>query len=456
MGNLLKDKKESSILFIDDEEHCCDVFEQQMSEFYIVKTCNSPIEALKLVKNNTFDVIVVDQHMPEMSGINFLARIHKNLHDTAFIIVTGYSDTDEILNAINDGRVFYYIKKPWSLEDLEMLIKKAIDNTKLKKHEKECEDFISASFDQATVGMAHLMADGNFIRVNKKFCNILSSTEEYIKSKSIYNLVSSDDDNNIQFIKLFDNSKSNLIYEVNLNKQLSGKVMCKLTLSLVKNNNQQPIYIVAILENIEKNKAIEKEQHISHNILSQLPNGVIVTDMKGTINRWTGESPSIFGYKENEVIGKDVEFILDPIFKKEITEEITLALSTKNFFHKDIHCLKKDGTEIIVEQKIVTVIDNNGAPFALVGICQDITKRKNTEGELNNYKENLEEMVNSRTNELKEANLKLQNHAIELENFNKTMVGREMRIIELKNQVNQLSLELGRDLLYPPIWEETE
>jgi PAS domain S-box-containing protein len=103
-------------------------------------------------------------------------------------------------------------------------------------------------------------------------------------------------------------------------------------------------------------------------------------------------------------------------------------------------------------------IDDGGRP-ALQLLLRDVSARRRMEAELASHRANLEQLVAERTTELRKeieergkAEESLQSYADALRDFNQTMVDREMRMIELKEEVNRLCLELGRPLLYPPVW----
>ncbi|HES60051.1 MAG TPA: hypothetical protein ENO18_06445 [Caldithrix sp.] len=85
-----------------------------------------------------------------------------------------------------------------------------------------------------------------------------------------------------------------------------------------------------------------------------------------------------------------------------------------------------------------------------------MTERLEFEKELKKHRDNLEKLVKQRTEELENSNKELTERTKELEKFNKVMLDREFRIIEMKKEVNLLSKELGKDIVYPPVWEDNK
>jgi two-component system response regulator HupR/HoxA len=76
-------------------------------------------------------VIIADQRMPKMNGVTLLQKAMEIQPDTARILITGYSDIQAVINAINEGNVYYYIHKPWEPEDVHLIIRQAIDRYNL-------------------------------------------------------------------------------------------------------------------------------------------------------------------------------------------------------------------------------------------------------------------------------------------------------------------------------------
>ncbi|MDF1694000.1 MAG: response regulator [Zhongshania sp.] len=114
------------ILFVDDEPRILVALKALFRRDYDVLTADSGKAALAILRDGDVDVVVSDQRMPEMTGVEVL-RLAKSLRPRAIrVLLTGYSDLSAILAAINDGEIFRFINKPWSNVDLRQTIAAAV------------------------------------------------------------------------------------------------------------------------------------------------------------------------------------------------------------------------------------------------------------------------------------------------------------------------------------------
>jgi len=122
------------ILFVDDEEFILDIAESIFAEEGIeILTAKSGQEALEKVKKYEIAVLVSDNHMPGMMGIDLLSRVKILSPDTVKILMTGFADLETAIDAINKVEVFRFIVKPWENTQLVELIKDALERYRLIK-----------------------------------------------------------------------------------------------------------------------------------------------------------------------------------------------------------------------------------------------------------------------------------------------------------------------------------
>jgi response regulator RpfG family c-di-GMP phosphodiesterase len=143
----MSDKK-ITILYVDDEENNLFSFKAAFRIKYDISTAISGDEALKLMEKKPVHIIITDQRMPNMTGVEFLEKVIEKFPDPMRILLTGYADMGAVVDAINKGKIFHYLTKPWNEEELEMTITRAYDAYLEKEKLKEMNEKLGTSNDQ--------------------------------------------------------------------------------------------------------------------------------------------------------------------------------------------------------------------------------------------------------------------------------------------------------------------
>ncbi|MCB0356980.1 MAG: hybrid sensor histidine kinase/response regulator, partial [Bdellovibrionales bacterium] len=122
------------ILLVDDEIDNVDALERLFRKSYTVHKATSGKQALEILRQNPHIALILsDQRMPEMTGVELLKKSIKTHPDTLRILLTGYTDIESIVSSINKGEVYRYLNKPWDPVDLKNTIDKAIEKFKLRQ-----------------------------------------------------------------------------------------------------------------------------------------------------------------------------------------------------------------------------------------------------------------------------------------------------------------------------------
>ncbi len=94
---------------------------------YEVLTFSSPLRALESIRESQIDLVISDYLMPEMTGIEFLLEVKKLQPYATRILLTGYGDKENAIRAINEVNLYQYIEKPWSNDDLKLIIQNGLE-----------------------------------------------------------------------------------------------------------------------------------------------------------------------------------------------------------------------------------------------------------------------------------------------------------------------------------------
>jgi two-component system response regulator HupR/HoxA len=121
------DYRRFPVVVVDDEPDILRSFTFNYGDEFQIFTADSGARGLELLQEHDPAVIVADQRMPGMSGAEFLARSMEVRPDANRIILTGYTDIDAIVKAVNESRIYRYVTKPWESEELRLTLRRAVE-----------------------------------------------------------------------------------------------------------------------------------------------------------------------------------------------------------------------------------------------------------------------------------------------------------------------------------------
>jgi response regulator RpfG family c-di-GMP phosphodiesterase len=137
-----------TILYVDDEENNLFSFKATFRIKYQVFTAISGDEALKILETKPVEIIITDQRMPEMTGVEFLEKVLEKYPDPMRILLTGYADMGAVVDAVNKGKIFHYLAKPWNEKELDITINRAYDKYLENVQLKDMNEKLAGSNDQ--------------------------------------------------------------------------------------------------------------------------------------------------------------------------------------------------------------------------------------------------------------------------------------------------------------------
>jgi len=137
---------------LDDEEDNLTSFKAVFRRYFQVITTRDVSEALDILASTNIDLVISDQRMPGMTGVEFLEKVYRSYPDVIRMILTGYSDMQAIIDAINKGKIYYYVSKPWKFETLKIILDNTFETYTLKQKnarlEKEKKSLMIKSLQQ--------------------------------------------------------------------------------------------------------------------------------------------------------------------------------------------------------------------------------------------------------------------------------------------------------------------
>jgi response regulator RpfG family c-di-GMP phosphodiesterase len=148
-----------NLLVVDDEANILSALKRIfVAEQFHVETAQSGIDALKILKNkkSKIDIIISDMRMPIMDGAEFLKNATELCSEAKRILLTGYADINSAISAINQGKIDYYISKPWKNEDLIHIVTNLLENKRLKENNNKLQKLLTKQNKELKLLNAHL------------------------------------------------------------------------------------------------------------------------------------------------------------------------------------------------------------------------------------------------------------------------------------------------------------
>jgi PAS domain S-box-containing protein len=175
------------ILVVDDEEAILETMTFTFEDEYEVFTSTDARRALDLLDEEApIAVVLTDQRMPNMSGVEFVTEVCRRHPETVSMILTGFSDMDAIIQAVNDGHIYAYITKPWEPDQLKQLMKQAVDryqlaalNERLLEDLKNSNIYLEAVMDHLDTGAIAVDSSGRVQAVNRPVREYLGLQGEF-------------------------------------------------------------------------------------------------------------------------------------------------------------------------------------------------------------------------------------------------------------------------------------
>lgn len=122
-----------AVLVVDDEVRSQDAMRRTLDEDFTVFAASSVDEARSLLQRQAVSVILCDQRMPGMTGVRFLQEVRERWPDTVRIVISGYTDSEDIIAGINDAGIYQYILKPWAPDHLLDSVRNAVEAQMLQR-----------------------------------------------------------------------------------------------------------------------------------------------------------------------------------------------------------------------------------------------------------------------------------------------------------------------------------
>jgi two-component system response regulator AtoC len=178
------DVKRYPILVVDDEQDNLDAFRFNFRKTFDILTANSGPEALGILAEKDVAVVVTDQRMPKMTGVELLREVREKHPDSVGIILTAFTDVDVLIEAINLGQVYRYITKPWDAKEVRGVLQYAIERFHLQRENKKLAAQLAEYTGYLNQQLHGEFDFGNIIGESAALREVLSKVEQVAPTSS--------------------------------------------------------------------------------------------------------------------------------------------------------------------------------------------------------------------------------------------------------------------------------
>lgn len=383
-----------NVLYVDDETNNLKVFKSIFRRDYKIFTASSGEEGLVILESTNIHLIITDQRMPKMTGVEFLKVVNKKWPMPNQILLTAFADHDVVQEAINSIGIFSYLNKPYDHRQLKLLMDKALKSYQLQiDHDfainkiNEQAEMLNKILSTALDGIITIDDTYNIVMINPAANKMFGYNKEHLINQKLDILIPKTKRgvHHTHFDRFKNDNSARRSMRPNTGEVLHGLTAkgkeFPIETSLSKMTIGNKIYFNAIIRDISDRINSETELRESEEkfrgVFNSITDVFVRSDQHGICTMISPSVYDIIGYTPEEIIGKPITKLY--VFPNERIR--MLEILKKDGSVKDFESLTKtkDGKERVVSFNGKYFIDENGKPAGVEGVLRDITERSNAE-----------------------------------------------------------------------------
>ncbi|MCK9988092.1 MAG: hypothetical protein AzoDbin1_04564 [Azoarcus sp.] len=382
------------VLAVDDEPQILAAIVDTLEDDCIVHTVSSAEAAMALIPAlPDLSVLLSDQRMPGMCGDELLARA-REMSRAAAVMVTGYADLDAVVRAVNQGRIFGYITKPWNQDQLRLMVQSAHAHYRLQRELLAEQRLLREFMDNTTDLVSYQDGRQRFIRANRRYAQLLGcDAPEALTGRTVAELLPDAEPGG-----LWDPAEHERVLcsgepssEQCVRVRLPGTGEWRwysTTRAPIRDERDEVVGVVGISRDVTDRLGVLEALRLRERAIEASVNSVTIVDCQQPDLPIVYVNPAferITGYRAEEAVGRNPRFLHGNDHDQPGLHEIRAAIRERRQGHAIFrnHC--KDGRIYWADLHIAPVCDDTGRCTHFVGIQYDVTDRLRYQAELERH-----------------------------------------------------------------------
>lgn len=380
------DTNTSVVLIVEDNSDMSHYLSGILGKKYEILTAFDGQEGLNSALKYHPDLILSDVMMPHMTGDQMvqLLRSYPDMADTPILMLTARADDLLRLKMLRGG-IQNYMTKPFDEDELLARVDGLIsERRRVDKQIKQLEARFRATFEHAAVGIAHVAPDGRWLRVNQKFGDMVGYCFDELLNLTFQDITYPDDLHADEACMI--DMLSGKTYTCTLEKRYIHKdghlLWINVTATLVRDDQGQPDYFIAVIEDISVRKEVERRLMQQGKVFSNTQEGIVITDLNGNVVDANPAFERISEYALHEIRGRNMRFMQSGRHGAEFYREIFKSVVETGVWQGELWNRRKNGEIYLGWLSISNIYDEKGNLINYVGIETDINRMNHATSEL--------------------------------------------------------------------------
>jgi len=408
---------ERNLLIVDDEDEILSSLTRELRKNYTIHAAHGAEEGFALLGSHDIHVILADQRMPGITGTAFFTRVRQDYPAITRLLMTGYTDIESIIEAVNNCHIFRYIRKPWNSEELpgilheacahhDMLVSQSQRVNTLEAALKEHDILFSSLLNANRESLFLMDMHGTVLAMNNACAERLGIDPESAVGSCACDLLPPEvaEERKLRMEEVIATKKS-----LSFQDCRSGRIIENHLYPVLDDRGE--VYRLSVLgiditERVRAGEEIRRQKELLQAIIDHIPVMITCYDPLCHVTEVNREFEKLTGWSPGDARNNDLMSLCypDPLIRQEAADFMVPAKPG----WKDFTITTKAGT--LLQSAWSNVLLSDGHQ---VGIGIDITERKLVEEEIRRHRDGLEALVEERTIALKEANRMLQAEILE-------------------------------------------